>query len=64
MTDKRWDISMSDTRNRLSEASKFIQNQKFVSPENAVQLLQTIIKSGDVVALEGDNQKQADFLAK
>ena len=35
-----------------------------MSPENTKALLETIIRSGDRVCLEGDNQKQADFLAE
>jgi malonate decarboxylase alpha subunit len=33
-------------------------------PENAKALLEAVIRSGDRVCLEGDNQKQADFLAE
>ncbi|EJN12532.1 hypothetical protein PMI42_04190, partial [Bradyrhizobium sp. YR681] len=36
---------------------------KICPAEHATQLLETVIASGDRVALEGDNQKQADFLA-
>ena len=36
---------------------------KICPPERTTQLLEAIIMSGDRVALEGDNQKQADFLA-
>ena len=36
---------------------------KFVSPNNVPALLKRIIEPGDILCLEGDNQKQADFLA-
>jgi malonate decarboxylase alpha subunit len=36
---------------------------KLCSAERATQLLEAIIEPGDRVAIEGDNQKQADFLA-
>ncbi|MCX7635241.1 MAG: malonate decarboxylase subunit alpha, partial [Syntrophales bacterium] len=36
---------------------------KTVPPERAVALLETVIRPGDRVALEGNNQKQAEFLA-
>src|SRR5215470_11163146 len=36
---------------------------KFCPAGRATQLLEAIIEPGDRVALEGDNQKQADFLA-
>lgn len=41
-----------------------IKGTKFVKKDLTVKLLETIIQSGDKVCLEGDNQKQADFLAK
>lgn len=37
---------------------------KFVAPDAATRLLTAVIRSGDRVCLEGDNQKQADFLAR
>ena len=36
---------------------------KICPPERATELLETIIEPGDRVVIEGDNQKQADFLA-
>src|ERR1700732_3499378 len=36
---------------------------KLCPAEHATQLLEAIIEPGDRVAIEGDNQKQADFLA-
>ena len=38
-------------------------NGKLCPAERAAQLLEAIIEPGDRVAIEGDNQKQADFLA-
>jgi malonate decarboxylase alpha subunit len=38
-------------------------NRKLCPAERARQLLEAIIKPGDRMAIEGDNQKQADFLA-
>jgi malonate decarboxylase alpha subunit len=37
---------------------------KLIDPRDIVTALQTLIHSGDRVALEGDNQKQADFLSR
>lgn len=37
---------------------------KFVAKENALALLRAVIRSGDRVCIEGDNQKQADFFAR
>ena len=36
---------------------------KIRPPERATELLEAIIEPGDRVVIEGDNQKQADFLA-
>ena len=36
---------------------------KICPPERATELLEAIIEPGDRVVIEGDNQKQADFLA-
>ena len=45
-------------------AAKPIANGKFVAKENALSLLKSIVRSGDRVCIEGDNQKQADFFAR
>lgn len=37
---------------------------KFVARENALALLRAIVRSGDRICIEGDNQKQADFFAR
>ena len=52
---------------RLARASSALGPQlrgKRVDTAAAVQLLATVIESGDRVCLEGNNQKQADFLAR
>ena len=41
-----------------------IANGKFVAKPDARALLQAILRSGDRVCIEGDNQKQADFFAR
>ena len=45
-------------------AAKPIANGKFVARENALALLKAIVRSGDRICIEGDNQKQADFFAR
>ncbi len=37
---------------------------KFVPADKMTQLLEAVIECGDIVCVEGDNQKQADFLSK
>ncbi len=45
-------------------AAKSLASGKFVTKENALALLKAIVRSGDRVCIEGDNQKQADFFAR
>ncbi|NDH61331.1 MAG: malonate decarboxylase subunit alpha [Alphaproteobacteria bacterium] len=47
---------------RLGRVGRLAQG-KFVSSKNVPDLLKRIIEPGDILCLEGDNQKQADFLA-
>jgi len=47
---------------RLGRIGKLARG-KFVSPKNIADILKRIIEPGDIVCLEGDNQKQADYLA-
>jgi malonate decarboxylase alpha subunit len=61
MTD--WQKQRRERQVRLDEASRYASG-KLVSPENAKALLEALIRPGDRVCLEGDNQKQADFLAE
>lgn len=58
-----WDSQKVDTLSRLKDAEPFIEKEKIVSSDNAVPFLEKIIKPGDKVNIEGNNQKQADFLA-
>jgi malonate decarboxylase alpha subunit len=54
----------ADRPSRLARAAAVCGTSgKFCPAEQATQLLEAIIKPGDRVAIEGDNQKQADFLA-
>lgn len=48
---------------RLQAAAPVAQG-KFVAKENALALLNAVVRSGDRVCIEGDNQKQADFFAR
>jgi len=61
MTD--WQKQRKERQARLSGASR-LASGKMVAPENTKALLEAVIRSGDRVCLEGDNQKQADFLAE
>lgn len=60
-----WNTVQDDTNQRLSSASVLLEKgTKIISADNTIKLLETIIKPYDIVNLEGNNQKQADFLAK
>jgi malonate decarboxylase alpha subunit len=61
MTD--WQKRRRERQVRLDEAGRYA-NGKMVSPEDGRALLEAVIRSYDRVCLEGDNQKQADFLAE
>src|SRR5712671_5123959 len=54
----------ADRPSRLARAAAVCGTSGKLCPAGrATQLLEAIIKPGDRVAIEGDNQKQADFLA-
>ena len=52
-------------RNKLERMRRVgkLANGKFVSAKSVPEVLKRIIEPGDILCLEGDNQKQADFLA-
>jgi malonate decarboxylase alpha subunit len=58
-----WQKQRSKRSARL-EAGSHHASGKLVRPESAKALLEAVIRPGDRVCLEGDNQKQADFLAE
>lgn len=47
---------------RLKAGQKYAHG-KMVKPDDATALLEAVIRPGDRLCMEGDNQKQADFLA-
>jgi len=57
-----WQHQRSERSTRLNAASPYASG-KVVQPDRTKALLEAIIRPGDRVCLEGDNQKQADFLA-
>jgi hypothetical protein len=61
MTD--WQKERSERSTRLNAGSRYASG-KMVPPDKAKALLEAVIRPGDRVCLEGDNQKQADFLAE
>ncbi len=61
---KIWNALERDYRERLEAARPYRTEGKVVEANDAVRLLEAVIRPGDKVNIEGDNQKQADFLAK
>jgi len=62
-TTRRW-TTLRDEKNRRLEAVVRYAKGKILNSNDIVAALETVILSGDRVALEGDNQKQADFLSR
>jgi malonate decarboxylase alpha subunit len=60
---QRWDAHARNRQARLTRAAALAQG-KLVAAGQARALLEAVIEPGDRVCLEGDNQKQADFLAR
>lgn len=61
--ERSWDTLRRDTKARLHAAEEAVGPGKVVTARNTVKLLEAVIHPGDKVNLEGNNQKQADFLA-
>ncbi|WP_175626319.1 MULTISPECIES: malonate decarboxylase subunit alpha [Oxalobacteraceae] len=63
---REWDHRQKNRDARLARATGKLGaalSGKLVPAERMVELLHSVIESGDRVCLEGNNQKQADFLA-
>ena len=58
-----WHTQLEERKARLDAGSAHAKG-KLVAPADVKALLEAVIHSGDRVCLEGDNQKQADFLAR
>ena len=59
-----WNKNLKDYESRINNIKPFLKNGKIVAEKDIVALLEAAIKPHDKVCLEGDNQKQADFLAR
>ena len=57
------DTQMRNYRERLKRASAFSRGKE-IATADIIRLLETVIEPGDRLCIEGNNQKQADFLAK
>lgn len=61
---KKWDQRKTDYLERMSGATPFLQKGKVADADDTVKLLEAVIRPFDRVNIEGNNQKQADFLAE
>jgi malonate decarboxylase alpha subunit len=57
-----WSSEQRARDERLAAGRKFATG-KTVAPKDVTALLEALVRPGDRICLEGDNQKQADFLA-
>ena len=60
---RQWNTRKALREERIAAGSGFATG-KLVDPEALVDFLEAVLRPGDRVCLEGDNQKQADVLAK
>jgi malonate decarboxylase alpha subunit len=60
---KSWTTRRDEKSSRLESVKPWMQGP-ILSSDKIIDALQLLIKSGDRVVLEGDNQKQADFLSR
>ena len=58
-----WDTQKKARYRRIEAGSRFAEG-KVVSKDDLPRFLDAVLSSGDRVCLEGDNQKQADLLAR
>lgn len=65
--ERSWNLQAQSRASRLARAVALLGKSlrgKRVDPADATRLLTAVLEPGDRVCLEGNNQKQADFLAK
>ncbi|HBV91995.1 MAG TPA: malonate decarboxylase subunit alpha, partial [Pantoea sp.] len=58
---REWNTRRSEKARRMAS---FPLDGKVIPSERATEALETLIAPGDRVVLEGNNQKQADFLSR
>jgi malonate decarboxylase alpha subunit len=60
---RNWSKRRDKKNGRLAKADSFAQG-RIIRTDKIVEALETLIEPGDRVVLEGNNQKQADFLSR
>src|SRR5258708_35747131 len=62
-TARSWTTRRDEKNRRLAAIAPWLEDG-LLPTKRIVDALETLIQPGDRVALEGDNQKQADFLSR
>jgi malonate decarboxylase alpha subunit len=62
VSESTWTRRRADKRDRLSAVAQYVDG-KLIAASRLRDALEALLRPGDRVALEGDNQKQADFLS-
>ena len=60
---RSWSTRRDEKARRLARVASLLQG-RVLSTAKTAEFLETLLSPGDMVALEGDNQKQADFLSR
>ena len=66
-SERVWDARQKNREQRLARATAALGSQlqgKIAPADKLAELLYAVLENGDRVCVEGNNQKQADFLAK
>ncbi|WP_122097280.1 malonate decarboxylase subunit alpha [Rahnella sp. Larv3_ips] len=62
-TTKAWDTRRNEKQRRLNSV-RAVAEGKVLPTDKIIPILEALIASGDRVVMEGNNQKQADFLSR
>ncbi|MBF7980683.1 MULTISPECIES: malonate decarboxylase subunit alpha [Rahnella] len=62
-TTKAWDTRRNEKQRRI-DSVRSVAEGKVLPTDKIIPVLETLIASGDRVVMEGNNQKQADFLSR
>jgi malonate decarboxylase alpha subunit len=61
---RNWDMRKTDYQERMNAVVPYFSHGKVVNSEDTIKVLESVIRPFDRVNIEGNNQKQADFLAE
>src|ERR1700730_15331726 len=60
---RSWTTRRDEKRRRIELVEPWMKGS-ILPKEKVIEALETVVQSGDRIVLEGDNQKQADFLSR